>query len=245
MNHALNHHFLLVVADDGTWSADTNEGLDALLTLRYHARFLLLHRLFTSLPSSKAPKHVLTVLAATMEGKVIEDDLTLKEPNNYGIARCADHSATFNSLTVEKFAEEYKDTTFVHMYPGVVKTNILAQAIKKPWLRWLVEWLVIPLLSPIMLNVEDVGERGLFALTSERYKSLSAKEGLSKGGKGAWVKLVDGVKPAEKGKGAYLIGKDGEEGEGKVMKTYRESGLKERLWEHTLGVYDEVLKKSV
>lgn len=180
-----------------------------------------------------------------MEGKVLENDLTLKDPNNYGFARCADHAATFNSLTVEKFAEEYKDTTFVHMYPGVVKTRILGEAIKNPLLKWLVEWLVIPLMSPIMLNVEDVGERGLFALTSERYQSRSAKEGEGKGGKGAGVKLVEGVKVAEKGKGAYLIGKDGEEGEGKVMKGYRESGLRERLWENTLGVFDDVLKKSV
>ncbi|KAL9125992.1 MAG: hypothetical protein Q9217_004887 [Psora testacea] len=212
---------------------ETTEGLDALLSIRYYARMRFVQQL---LPLH--PKHILSILAATTEGTLIEDDLSLKDPKKYGILSCAAHSSTMASLSFEHLAKQYPDTAFVHSYPGIVKTKALISGFSW-WTALLMKWIVLPLITPFTTKVEDCGQLCLFYLTSKRYPSLNGK----KSGGGDGVDLPEGVEVAE-GEGAYLVGAKGEIGAGKPMKGYRERGMGEKIWEHTENVFEEVGKKT-
>ncbi|KAL9100924.1 MAG: hypothetical protein Q9163_003760 [Psora crenata] len=212
---------------------ETKEGLDALLSLRYYARMRFVQRL---LPLH--PKHILSVLAATTENKLIEEDLTLKDPKNYGIVACATHASTMTSLSFEHLAKHYPDTAFVHSYPGIVKTQAFTRGF--PWWgQLLMKSVVMPILTPFATSVEECGQRCLFYLTSKRYPSWSGKQ--SGGGHG--VNLPDGVEVAE-GEGAYLVGATGQTGAGKPMNPYRERGMREKIWDHTERTLEDARKKS-
>ena len=150
------------------------------------------------------------------------------------------HSATFTSLSIDLLAKKYPDTSFVHIYPGLVKTQQLTNWIKTPWIKFLADWVIVPMVTPFTVGIEEAGARGLFYLTSARYPSLNGKKDNDKID---GVKLVEGLQVA-KGEGAYMLGKSGEEGEGKIMKTYRENGMRERVWGHSLEVFEGVMKKT-
>ena len=222
---------------------ETREGLDAVFAIRYYSRALLIHRLLTFLPRNKRPKHILSILAATTEAPVNESDFSLSNPVNYGkLLPVAAHSATFTSLVFERLAKEFSDTAFVHSYPGLVKTSSLTSWVESPLVKWLLEWIIVPLLTPFTVGVEEAGERHLFYLTSQMYPSFNGRKGDTTRVDG--VKMLDGLQRAE-GDGAYLVSRYGETGEGKCMKAYREREFGKTVWEHTLQIFEEVEKKSV
>lgn len=185
------------------------------------------------------PTRVLSILSATDEGALVEDDLDLK--NNYGLSNCANHSATMTSLSFEYLAQKYPDTSFVHAYPGLVKTAIFSKGFSW-WVAILMTWVVGPLLTPFAVSIEEVGERQLFHATSARYPPRkSATSGAE--ARAAGVARPEGVDVA-KGDGAYLLNWNGETGEGKCMKGYRERGVGKMVWEHTARMLEEVGGKT-
>ena len=209
--------------------AATTEGVDVLLMLRYYVRLRFVQQLLPLHPS-----RIVSVLAGTTEGVLVEDDLTLSKPGNYGILPCANHSSTMTSLSFEHLAKEHPEISFVHMYPGFVKTAVFGR-VSSPWIRFLLEWVLLPLVTPFSVSVEESGERTLFHLTSARYPP---KEGP------AGVPRPDGV-PVAQGEGSvYLLGKDGETGAGKPMAGYRERDMGTTIWAHTTDLFKEIQNKS-
>ena len=181
------------------------------------------------------------VLAAGTEGALIKDDLPLAKPGNYGILSCANHSATMQSLAIEHLATLYPSTSFVHSYPGLVKTRQLTDWIKSPWLKWLADWVLRPLLTPLSTAPEDVGNRCLYYLTSKQYPSL---EGQRDPKKADGIDVQPGVEVGP-GQGAHLVYEMSDPKEGKVMKTYREDGTREFVWEESLKTWEAALKKTI
>lgn len=181
------------------------------------------------------PSRILSILAATNEGTLLEDDLDLK--HNYGIANCANHSATMTSLTFEHLAKQYPETSFVHAFPGIVKTSIFSKGFSW-WVTLLMTWIISPLLTPFAVSVDECGERQLFHATSARYPP-SKSAGSGSEARAAGVARPEGVGVA-RGEGAYLVNWNGETGEGKCMRGYRGRGMGKRVWEHTLGVFEKV-----
>ena len=114
--------------------------------------------------------------------------------------------------------------------------------IQTPWIKFLVDWIVVPALTPFTVGLQESGDRVLFYLTSKRLPSLEGKKDPEKAD---GVDLVEGVKVAEKGEGAYLLTSNGEESVGKVMYEYRKDGTREKVWEHALATFEEALKKTV
>ncbi|KAL8953677.1 MAG: hypothetical protein Q9222_000461 [Ikaeria aurantiellina] len=87
---------------------ETKEGIDQILSLRYYSRLRFIQNLLFSpiqplLSSSQNPR-IISVLAAGMEAKIIEDDMDLK--HNYGVMKCANHGTTMTSLAFEHLAKE-------------------------------------------------------------------------------------------------------------------------------------------
>ncbi|KAL8728116.1 MAG: hypothetical protein Q9181_005458, partial [Wetmoreana brouardii] len=101
---------------------ETKEGLDTHLSLRYYSRLRFAHNLLPLLSRAPFP-HVVSVLAAGQEGRIYEDDLSLK--HNYGVLACANHGTTMTSLVFEFLAKENPKVAFVHVYPGYVRTGIM------------------------------------------------------------------------------------------------------------------------
>ncbi|KAI4122245.1 MAG: hypothetical protein LQ338_005918 [Usnochroma carphineum] len=213
---------------------ETKEGLDRLLSLRYYSRLRTVYNLLPLLSLTPNP-HIVSVLAADNEGKIYEDDLELK--HNYGFISCMYHGNTMTSLAFEHLAKENPKVAFVHVYPGYVRTNIMQSGFS---------W---PLISFLEIPVHDVGDRQVFHATSSRYPSLSAsKTTASPDSTSLGAPLPEGVDIADgsdgkRGSGAYLTMADSEaapSGTGKLMTGYRERGLPEKVWKHTLETFSTV-----
>lgn len=172
--------------------------------------------LLTKAAETGSLSRTMSVLGAGQEGKIKLDDLSLKK--NYSTSNVGTYSATLNSLAATHLATEYPSTTFIHVFPGIVKTNILS-GFGGPKI---VQSLLLMLMTPIAIPVKEVGERLLYNATSEEFA------------------------PSLKGgKGAYLLGANSEwAGKEKVLKRYREQGIAEKVWEHTQEVFEKVAAKG-
>lgn len=213
---------------------ETSEGIDKKFCLNYHSRWRFVHNLLPQLTAaSKEPKsisRVVSVLAAGRERMVIEDDLELK--NNFSIGNCANHATVMNTFAVEEFAKQNPSTAFVHMSPGIVKTNAMNNA------GMLLKWagkIIVPLVTPWVVPIKESGERNLFHATASRYapKSVAGED------------AAIGSDGTTKGTGAYLLNWDGKSvGDQKVLNALREKGMGPKMWEHTLSIFKEATATS-
>ena len=208
--------------------AETTEGIDILLSLRYYARLRFIQQL---LPLH--PTRVVSVLAGGAESSLKEDDLLLQKPGAYGIMSCAAHTSTMTTLSFEHLASEHPDLSLVHCFPGLVKTPALTR-FSSWWVNLLMGWILVPLLTPFTTTLEECSERTLFYLTSARFPSKNGSGGVAR---------PEGV-PVAKGEGAYAVGSTSETGEGKPMAGYRERGMADTIWAHTLDVFKSVEEKA-
>ena len=198
-----------------------------MVALRCYARLRLIQQL---LPLR--PVRIVSVLAATTEGPLKEDDFALRDPGSYTFMRCAHHTTTLTSLAFEHLAKEHPDVSFVHMFPGMVKTPAFQRL--NVFVSFLFTWILLPLLTPWCVPLQESGERTLFYLTSARYAPKEGPAGVSR---------PEGVDSA-KGDGAYLVGSKGDEGEGKPMAEYRQRGLGMTVWKHMEELFAEIENKS-
>ncbi|PWY95920.1 NAD(P)-binding protein [Aspergillus sclerotioniger CBS 115572] len=212
---------------------ETPEGLDRKLSLHYYARMRFITNLLPSLTHSASSGHlsrVISVFSPGNEGKLIENDLDLKQ--NYSLSNAAAHGSTMTSLAMMHFAAAHPSISFVHSRPGGVNTNLLRDF--NPILRGLTSG-ILAMVTPVcssmgLLSVKESGERHVFAATSglfapreERVETVGA----------------DGVK----GSGAYRVDYDSEivEGKGELLREYLGRGVGEKVWEHTRGVFEKVV----
>jgi NAD(P)-dependent dehydrogenase (short-subunit alcohol dehydrogenase family) len=198
---------------------ETTEGLDKKLNMNYYSRFRFVQNLLPQLTSAAEAGSLsrsVSVLAAGREADIVLDDLSLK--TNYSARNALKHAATMNSLMASYLAELNPGTSFVHMSPGIVKTNML-QNMGFP------KWITAPafvLFTPFFVNIRESGERHLYASTSDVF-----------------------APKAKGGSGSYLLEWDNSlVGNVKVLQKYREEGVAEKVWKHTLEVYKTVCEEG-
>jgi NAD(P)-dependent dehydrogenase (short-subunit alcohol dehydrogenase family) len=198
---------------------ETTEGLDRKLNMNYYSRFRFVQNLLPQLTAAAEAGSLsrsVSVLAAGREADIILDDLSLK--TNYSSRNALKHAATMNSLMAVHLADQNPGTSFVHMSPGMVKTNMM-QNMGFP------NWITAPafvLLTPFCVGIKESGERHLYASTNDVF-APKGKGGGSIGG------------------GAYLLNWDNSPvGNLKVLKKFIEEGVAEKVWKHTLEVYKTV-----
>lgn len=98
-------------------------------------------------------------------------------------------------------------------------------------MKFVLGWIVIPLLRPFGYTSQEAGERVVFAATSGRFRKLA--EGAS--GEGS---LVSKGSDGKVGSGVYLVQADSSTTEGpKVLRKMREQGMGAKLYEHTMDVF--------
>ena len=129
----------------------------------------------------------------------------------------------------EELAARHPETSFVHSFPGAVKTPMGRNSggVTGTLLQGL-----ISVIGGLLTSPEESGERHLYAATAGVFPArVQGKDGdgLAVGSDG------------EGGSGAYLIGsKSDRAGKESILRQMRELGAKEKVWEHTLDVFKKV-----
>ncbi|KAJ5143517.1 uncharacterized protein N7515_002304 [Penicillium bovifimosum] len=215
---------------------ETDEGLDKKLSLHYYSRMRFLYNLLPQLTKAAnaedaAPgkqrnlSTVLSVLDARGNSSLILNDLSLKD--NYTLRNCANHAITMTSLSMEELAAAYPSTSFVHAYPGIVKTSLVRD---RGFLMKTAMNAMMVLLTPFTVPLEECGQRHLYAATNPSFSPRGLDGGDAAIGS-------DGVR----GSGAYLVGSDSATlPDQKVLQGYREDGTRGVVWKHTLDIFKSI-----
>ncbi|KAI1287720.1 short-chain dehydrogenase/reductase [Xylaria venustula] len=205
---------------------DTSEGFDASMTTRYYSRAIIAQHLIPLLNEAQNPR-VVSILAGGKEGPVDADDLALNKPGKFSLASASYHSATMNTLTLERFASENPRISFVHAFPGLVNTPLLGR-MKSGVLGALLRYTAVPVVRLLSRSVSDAGHWGLFLATSARY---SVDHGV--------VPLTEGVQKATRTPGGiFLVDEKGETADNeKLLGPLRQQGLEKRVRAHTEEVF--------
>ncbi|KAG5638300.1 hypothetical protein H0H81_000825 [Sphagnurus paluster] len=141
--------------------SETPEGIDRMLAVQYYARWKFVDGLLPALRRAKSAGEdakVLSVLAAGNGGEINLDDLGLKKTYSFTNVRSA--GPTYNDLMLQEFAEKNPGLTFVHSYPGWVKTGLGSSSFAISAFK--------TLLSPFFINYQDSGEYMLHGLLSKK-----------------------------------------------------------------------------
>ena len=148
------------------------------------------------------------------------------------------HLASLNTLSLEPLAEQYPSVSFIHDFPGSVKTNLIRGG-EGPSI-WVLQQ-VFRVIGPVVnISARECGERQLFLATSARYP----------GGDNAanGIPFADDVVTGTKGKpggGVYALDSEGESAGGKVLELLakqRKEGMVAKLKEHTDAEFDRIVK---
>ena len=216
--------------------------MDRKLVLSFYSRMRFIMNLLPLLriSSASAPhfSRSLTILGAGNEGALNLNDLELK--HNYSVGKSAAHSVTMTDFMVEEFACREPGTSFIHSFPGSVKTGITREM--PLWARVPAKILML-LMKPVLVSLEETGQRQLYMSTSGLYppeKPFDAAP-LAIG-----VPVLSGARVAKGsngkgGSGAYLLNWNNEvTGKERLLTEYRENGVAQIVWDHTIEILDRV-----
>ncbi|TGO48209.1 hypothetical protein BCON_0247g00030 [Botryotinia convoluta] len=209
----------------------TKEGLDSTYSLMYYSRMRLITQLLPLLLCSPLPSRVISILNPKLHSKLIPDDLSLRK---HSILRYASsHVCWMTTFFMEKIAEGNGGRiSLMHVYPGVVMTDMLEKGMVPRWLKWLWRFGMGPVMRFWETEGGVCGERILW-LASERWRPRGLGSDGEREGKGEGedslrgielVKAVDGTP----GGGMYNVGSVGERyPTPKMYKKYKEDGVAE------------------
>ena len=107
-----------------TYHADTKEGLETCFVISYYARIRLVCNLLPLLRRSTRPR-ILSVLNGGKEGSLQEQDLGLER--SWSAMSVVNHTTTMMTISFEHLAAQEPQMTFMHSYPGLVKTDIFTR----------------------------------------------------------------------------------------------------------------------
>lgn len=209
------------------WLA-TSEKLHFAMALAHYSRARFIANLLPLIQRATSLRRVVSVFAGTKEGKVDNSDIQgLKIP----MTSARGHTASLITLTMAHFAEQAPTVSFVHDFPGAVKSNIGRGTTGIIWVIGLILKVIGPL---VYIPEEEVGERQLFHATNGKYPAQSQVVSLVPLPAGVSVaKGIDG-KP---GSGVYTVDHFGEEGGDAVVQfltDLRKDGMVEKAWGDTV-----------
>lgn len=209
-----------------------------LTAINFYSRLRFITNLLPLLQRASALRRVVTVAGGGNEGPLDPTDFpALRVP----LSAIRGHISTLTSLGLESVAKIAPGVSFVHDYPGTVKTSLAGRmegmlgVLMRAYIFVVGYWKCVP--------IEECGERHLYLATSARYPPAMVD---SEGGSG--VPLEDGVELArgttgEVGSGTYSVGWDGTSASSTVEKLlagYRDKGIVEQIRRHTESEFDRV-----
>ncbi|KAL1849266.1 hypothetical protein Plec18167_008112 [Paecilomyces lecythidis] len=218
------------------FSKKTAEGLALRYAIAYYSRIRFTVNLLPLLRRAPDLRRVVSVFTGTKEGQLHLDDIS---GEHLSILTSRAHASSLMTLSLEALAKKAPEVSFVHDYPGAVKTGIGRE------LPWILRAGFAVLLPFIQIPIEESGERHLFFATSSRYEPSGAVNGQKSSG----VPLIEGITVAEgtdgePGSGVYSVNWDGETCGPKVtalLTKMRNEGCVEQVWKHTEGEFKRIV----
>jgi hypothetical protein len=210
------------------------------MALAYYARARFIVNLLPLLRRAPRLRRVVTVLAAGHEGPIHTNDF---QSRNIPFRHVRGHNVSMTDLMLEHMAQRAPEVSFVHDYPGPVKSGF-GRETNGVLMRIAIA--VFKLVGPLIyIPIRETGERHLFFATSSRYPPRSAAE--IDGANG--VPLPSGVSVAagtdsEGESGVYAINWDGESAGPKSLKVLaalRDQNMAEQVWAHTVAEFKRVV----
>ena len=224
------------MSDHGA-GTETLEGLELSAALVTYSRNRFILNLLPLLQQATALRRVVTVCAATKEGSI---DTTDFQGWKVPALSLRGHVSSLVTLSLEALAKKAPDVSFVHDFPGPVKSGI-GRGVKGAAMLILVA--VFKIIGPfIYMPNQESGERHLFFATSARYPA-------GKGGdEASGVPLAGGVAVArgtsgESGSGVYSVDQYGESAGPPVeelLAKFRKEGMVEKVWEQMEEEYERI-----
>ena len=220
-------------ADEHT---ETEEGLLTVLSLAYYSRTRFTLNFLPLLSSAPSLRRVVSVFCGTKEGPIDPNDLGCRHAPSFPPLAARGRAASLVTLGLEAVAKQAPTVSFLHVFPGAVKTNI-GKTI--PGLMGFVMRGAFGFMSNLV-DPEEVGERHLFYMTSGMY---APKKGDATG------LIIEGVRKTrgtdgETGSGVYSVQQNNESAEPeveKLLRGMRRDLLVEKIWQHTEGEFKRIL----
>ncbi|KAI3395363.1 hypothetical protein diail_1419 [Diaporthe ilicicola] len=230
----------------GTLNFKTDEGMSYLSSLTYFGRLRMAKNLLPLLQQASGLRRVVSSFTGAKEGKVFEEDWQGKE-GKIPFTAVRGHGATMMTLGLEALAKEAPEVSFIHAFPGKVKTDLIRSddgAILRTVALFSKALFFLTGHTPIV----EVGERHTFYCTSARFPPKRLADEPSTAG----VKLPESVDVAQGvdgsvGGGVYSVDTFGESADTKVeeiLANYRRDGTAEKLWKYTESEWQRVTGTS-
>lgn len=216
---------------------ETKEGLDELLSLLYYSRMRFTTQLMPLLLESPLPAHVISVFGPQRDEKLFTDDISLRNPKNYGFGPMGSHAAYMKTFYFEELAAKYPGKlALVHYFPGLVITDAFQSNTLPKWFKYTWKFAVAPFTRFFTVPKDECGERVIF-LASKRFPAQSTTQGL---------KTADGLEIAEAstgvvGGGCYRVDWNGEMIPiKKNYKQLRDDGWADKFRAHTEQAFSDI-----
>lgn len=118
------------------------------------------------------------------------------------------------------------------LFVGLVNTNVFTIQGLGAIPQFFIDWVFKPLLTPMMVSIDETGERGMFHATSDRYPAANASNKGDQVARGT---------TGEIGSGAYALNWNGEPSNSeKVLGPMRKEGIPRKIWEHTISEFERI-----
>ncbi|KAK4117910.1 hypothetical protein N656DRAFT_834011 [Canariomyces notabilis] len=211
---------------------DTAEGLHHPLAVAYYARLRFIVNLLPLLQNATGLRRVVTVLAGTKEGPIYTDDFQCRQhrilsPGGRG------HLSSMTTLALEAVARNAPGVSFIHSFPGFVRTNLGndLEGLGAMVMRGVFN-VVVAVVGPFVATpLEEAGERHVFLATSAMFSSRGSTSG---------VPLPEGLKVGRgtdgmRSSGVYSTSKEAESASRKterLLEGMRKDGTAESVWSH-------------
>lgn len=218
-------------------SLDTSEGLRRSAALVHFARARFIQNFLPELQAAKSLKRVVSVFAATKQGAFDPDDINADRVGLIG-ARC--HAASMVTMGMEVLAQRAPDVSFIHDFPGPVKSGIGREM---AGLLGVVVRTLAAVMGPLYnIPNDESGAYHLFFATSAKYPPRSdttSASGVTLGEHASAARATDG----NIGSGMYSIDEKGESASAaveKLLSGMRKDGTLEKLWKHTESEWQRI-----
>ncbi|KAI0810322.1 hypothetical protein GGR55DRAFT_646162 [Xylaria sp. FL0064] len=216
----------------------TDEGLSYSAALTYYCRTRFIINLLPQLRQASGLRRVITVLAGGKEGKIFTDDF---QGNNLSVLSVRGHATSMITLALHNLAKQAPEISFIHVYPGFVKTEISREL--KGIGPAILNFLFKPILAFLYIPIEQTGERQTYFATSARFPPVDDKRRDANGvALGEDVETAVGV-DGKVGGGVYSIDYEAEgtsQRAQELIRGYVEDNTADMVWKHTEEEYMRV-----
>ncbi|KAI0534035.1 NAD(P)-binding protein [Xylaria digitata] len=205
----------------------TDEGLHLLATLNYYSRIRFITGLLPLMRQAPSLRRVVSVGGGGHEDELDPTDF---QALNLPVEKLRGHLTSLVTFGLEAVAQTAPEVSFVHGYPGTVRTKLLDNMPEE-------------LLKNLkFVPIEESGERHLFLATSAKFPTNNEADIMG-------VPLGDGVEVAVGTSGAmssgiYSVGADCESVPLAVLKLLnklRERSLVQEVSQHTEGEFRRII----